>query len=170
MQSLIRQILFSFSLFVITISCTNNSNSKPQSNPSFTESDSITALNPENTVDSLTSSSQCDSEKKLINTLVAYMKKRVNNVRNAYNELRYDEIEWGKYIRKWNIEVKSFREQYNATYFSCIHSFYIGEAWISILEIGNSYAFDDISGVRQFEKKLNSDIASTIAELKSIGK
>jgi hypothetical protein len=162
MQNIFRLISISFILF----SCTNNCNSKPQANPSYAKPDSVTVLNPKKKIDSLTNSSQCDSEKKLINTLVAYMRKRVKQVREAYNTLRYDDIEWGKYIRQWNIDVQDFRKQYDATPFNCVHSFYIGEAWISILAIGNSYAFDDMSGVREFEKKLDSDIALTNIEIR----
>jgi hypothetical protein len=163
---------FRFSCFLIGLianiyGCTNENSDKFTAKPNPVLPDT-TFIKSSQKVDTVSKNSNCNKEKELIKSVLSTMQERVSNARKAYKALRNDEIAWGKYIRNWNIEAKNFREAYNATNFDCIHSFYIGEAWISLLEIGNSYAFDDLPGVREFERKINSGIAQTLRELKNM--
>ena len=153
------------SLGFINVACDENDSSGKTDFNAITSEKSV----PNNyTLDTTSGTMSCAQEKELIERVMKTMKNRVTNARKAYSAIRGDEIRWGKYIRNWNIEAKNFRSAYNAMQFSCIKSFYIGEAWVSLLEIGNSYAFDNLSRVNEFERKLNSDISSTLKELKKV--
>jgi hypothetical protein len=148
----------------ISIACNSSSNDLNTSDSVV--KDSLNGFENLNSAESKSKETDCETEKNYIIKKLTEIQSKVKELQRSYQQLKYDEIEWGKFIRNWNINARDFREEKREDNFSCIHSLYFTESLIDLLQIGTSYAFDNQAKVNEFEKKLDLDVNSTLKEIR----
>jgi hypothetical protein len=112
------------------------------------------------------SDEKCRQERILINQQLNFVVAKMNDIHKKYASLKYDEYQWGPYIRNWNIEVQQKRDVLENLQFDCVDASDFKITITQMVQLGLAYSSGKSKDINFFIGRIKTDVNSIRENIK----